>query len=299
MAEQKVLLIIMDGLGLAENPSVSAIHAAQTPFIDRATEIYPHTRLEASGLAVGLPEGQMGNSEVGHMNIGAGRIVYQDLVRITKELAHGGFAQNPTFQSLVSYCKDNEKPLHLLGLLSDGGVHSTIHHLKGIVQELKHQGVQKIYIHAFTDGRDTSPNGGISYIKELQATLDATGAGQIASVIGRYFAMDRDTRWDRVETAYRAMILADGVRAPDARTAISDANAVGQTDEFIAPSLLDGHDGVKDGDGIFFLNFRADRAREILSAIGDPDFDGFETGPRPKLAGLLGMVDYSDKHRLR
>ncbi|MEL7340551.1 MAG: 2,3-bisphosphoglycerate-independent phosphoglycerate mutase, partial [Bacteroidota bacterium] len=199
--------------------------------------------LEASGLAVGLPEGQMGNSEVGHMNIGAGRIVYQDLVRITKELAHGGFAQNPTFQSLVSYCKDNEKPLHLLGLLSDGGVHSTIHHLKGIVQELKHQGVQKIYIHAFTDGRDTSPNGGISYIKELQATLDATGAGQIASVIGRYFAMDRDKRWERVAKAYNLLVKGEGNSTQDPLAALQASYEAGVTDEFVEPIVCTDAEG--------------------------------------------------------
>ncbi|MEO0581247.1 MAG: 2,3-bisphosphoglycerate-independent phosphoglycerate mutase [Bacteroidota bacterium] len=277
MAEQKVLLIIMDGWGLAENPSVSAIHAAQTPFIDRAMEIYPHTRLEASGLAVGLPEGQMGNSEVGHMNIGAGRIVYQDLVRITNELESGAFAQNPTFQSLVSYCKDNEKPLHLLGLLSDGGVHSTIHHLKGIVQELKHQGVQKVYIHAFTDGRDTSPQGGISYVKELQTTLDAAGVGQIASVIGRYFAMDRDKRWERVAKAYNLLVKGEGSPTQDLVAALQASYDAGVTDEFVEPIVCTDDEGqplakITEGDALLFFNFRTDRGRQLTQALSQTDF---------------------------
>ncbi|MEL6133103.1 MAG: 2,3-bisphosphoglycerate-independent phosphoglycerate mutase [Bacteroidota bacterium] len=297
MAEQKVLLIIMDGWGLAENPSVSAIQTAQTPFIDRAMEIYPYTRLEASGLAVGLPEGQMGNSEVGHMNIGAGRIVYQDLVRITKELESGAFAQNETFQSLVSYCIDNDKPLHLLGLLSDGGVHSTIHHLKDIVQKLKQQGVQKIYIHAFTDGRDTSPTGGMGYVKDLQNTLDKVGVGQIASVIGRYYAMDRDKRWERVAKAYNLLVKGEGSPTQDLITSLQASYDAGVTDEFVEPLLCTDAEGeaiatIQEGDALLFFNFRTDRGRQLTQALSQTDFP--ESGMQKLKLNYVTMTRYDN-----
>ncbi|GAB4407404.1 MAG: 2,3-bisphosphoglycerate-independent phosphoglycerate mutase [Bacteroidia bacterium] len=288
MEKNRTILIIMDGWGITEDPAVSAITAAHTPFYDRAMVQYPHTRLEASGLAVGLPEGQMGNSEVGHMNIGAGRVVYQDLVRINIEIETGNFGHNDTYRKLLHYCHENRKPLHLLGLLSDGGVHSSIHHLKGIIRQLAQapEGPTAVYIHVFTDGRDTSPNGGIDYVADLEATLRETGTGQIASVVGRYFAMDRDKRWLRVKKAYDLLVHGQGTAYTSAAAAIQASYDQGVTDEFIEPAVIVGEDGVpvatlQPGDAVLFYNFRTDRGRQLTHVLTQQDMpeEGMATLP--------------------
>ncbi|MEM7372340.1 MAG: 2,3-bisphosphoglycerate-independent phosphoglycerate mutase [Bacteroidota bacterium] len=278
MKADKVVLIIMDGWGLAENPDLSAIAKADTPFFDSAMATWPNMRLQASGLPVGLPDGQMGNSEVGHMNIGAGRIVYQDLVRINREIESGDFASNPNVQNLTSYCRTKKKPVHLLGLLSDGGVHSSIHHLKGIVQFLAQDGVEEIYIHCFMDGRDTSPHGGKSYIADLESSLAATGTGKIASMIGRYYAMDRDKRWERVKLAYDLLVHGKGSPFSSAGEAIADAYAADETDEFVQPRIITENGAavatIQPEDAVLFFNFRTDRGRQlthVLTQKGIPD----------------------------
>jgi len=287
MNAQKVILIIMDGWGLAEDDSVSAIAAAHTPFFDHALQSYPFTRLEASGLAVGLPEGQMGNSEVGHMNIGAGRIVFQDLVRINRELETNAFADNQTYRELVDYCRKQQKPLHLLGLLSDGGVHSSIEHLKGILRILAEGSFdQPVYIHAFTDGRDTSPTGGKQYLTDLQGSIEQHGLGQVASIVGRYYAMDRDKRWPRVKKAYDLITQGEGKAFSDPFAAIEDAYANGETDEFVTPRVITDAEGKPVGtlqanDAVLFFNFRTDRGRQLTQVLTQQDMpeEGMKTLP--------------------
>ncbi|MEM9987425.1 MAG: 2,3-bisphosphoglycerate-independent phosphoglycerate mutase, partial [Bacteroidota bacterium] len=284
MESNKVILIIMDGWGLAEDPSVSAIEGANTPYFDRALQEFPFTRLEASGLAVGLPEGQMGNSEVGHMNIGAGRVVFQDLVRINQELETGDFGTNETYRALVNYCKTENKRLHLLGLLSDGGVHSSIAHLKGILAQLAKDEVAEVAIHCFMDGRDTSPTGGLSYLKDLQTSIEEHGVGQVASLIGRYYAMDRDKRWPRVKLAYDLLVKGKGETFQDPLAAIQSAYDAEQTDEFVSPRVIvDGDQRpvatIQPGDAILFYNFRTDRGRQLTQVLTQknmPD-EGMET----------------------
>ncbi|WNJ17603.1 2,3-bisphosphoglycerate-independent phosphoglycerate mutase [Pontibacter sp. G13] len=275
MSKRKVILIIMDGWGIAKDPSVSAIDAANTPFYDEAIRTWSNNKLQASELAVGLPEGQMGNSEVGHMNIGAGRIVYQDLVRLNREVESGNMAKNETFRHIVDYCTQNNKPVHLMGLLSDGGVHSHIGHLKGLVTFLAEAGVKEIYIHAFTDGRDTSPTGGLQYTEELQAHLDQVGSGKIASVIGRYFAMDRDKRWPRVKKAYDLIVNGEGKPFESALDAIQDSYDEGVTDEFIEPRVIVEQGQpvakLKDEDAVIFFNFRTDRGRQLTQVLTQTD----------------------------
>lgn len=275
MHTPKVILIIMDGWGMAQDESVSAINAANTPFFDHALQSFPFTKLEASELKVGLPEGQMGNSEVGHMNIGAGRIVFQDLVRLNQEIAGDGFAQNPEYRKLVEYCKANQKPLHLLGLLSDGGVHSSIHHLIGMLAALKNEDIPAVYIHVFTDGRDTAPDGGIKYVAQLEEAIKETGAGKIASVIGRYFAMDRDKRWERVRKAYNLLVKGEGQTFESAGAAVQNAYDQGQTDEFVEPCVITENGQpvakIEAGDAILFYNFRTDRGRELTHVLTQQD----------------------------
>ncbi|MEL6843384.1 MAG: 2,3-bisphosphoglycerate-independent phosphoglycerate mutase, partial [Bacteroidota bacterium] len=271
MHTPKVILIIMDGWGMAQDESASAIHAANTPFYDYALQKFPFTRLEASELKVGLPEGQMGNSEVGHMNIGAGRIVYQDLVRINREIEGDGFAQNEEFRKLVDYCKTKQKPLHLLGLLSDGGVHSSIHHVTGMLRVLQNEDIPAVYLHVFTDGRDTAPNSGQGFIEQLETAIEETQTGKIASVIGRYFAMDRDKRWERVRKAYNLLIKGEGEAFESAEDAYED----GQTDEFVEPKVITEGGApiatIKEGDAILFYNFRTDRGRQLTHVLTQKD----------------------------
>ncbi len=273
---KKVLLMILDGWGIAKNKKVSAVDAAKTPYIDSLYTKYPHSKLEASGLAVGLPAGQMGNSEVGHMNIGAGRVVYQDLVRINKAVAEKELDQNPVLLDALRHAKTNNKSLHLIGLLSDGGVHSHIEHLKGIATIANNNGIKNLFVHAFLDGRDTDPKGGIGYLKDLQNHLTKT-TGKIASLIGRYYAMDRDKRWERVRLAYDLLVKGIGTKATDAIQALEQSYLAGVTDEFVKPIVvMDGQQNplatIQEGDVVLCFNFRTDRGREITLALTQQDF---------------------------
>jgi 2,3-bisphosphoglycerate-independent phosphoglycerate mutase len=273
---KKVLLMILDGWGIAKNPKVSAVDSAQTPYINSLYKKYPHSKLEASGLAVGLPAGQMGNSEVGHMNIGAGRVVYQDLVRVNKAVEEKELDGNPVLMEAISYAKKNNKAFHLIGLLSDGGVHSHIEHLKGLCTIANNQGLAKVFIHAFLDGRDTDPKGGIGYLADLKNHLTKT-TGQIASVIGRYYAMDRDKRWERVKLAYDLLVHGTGEKTMDVLGAMDKSYQAGITDEFIKPIAVADAKGqplatIKDGDVVLCFNFRTDRGREITMALTQQDY---------------------------
>jgi len=274
--KKKVLLMILDGWGIAKNLSVSAVDAAKTPYIKSLYEKYSHCTLEASGLAVGLPAGQMGNSEVGHMNIGAGRVVYQDLVRINKAIDEKELDQNPVLQGAINYAKENKKSIHLIGLVSDGGVHSHIDHLKGIVTIMHNQGIDNLYVHAFTDGRDTDPKGGLDFLTDLQNHLTKT-AGKIASVIGRYYAMDRDKRWERIKLAYDLLVNGIGEKSQNVLKSIDASYKAGVTDEFIKPILAVDASAtpvatIKEGDVVLCFNFRTDRGREITAALTQQDF---------------------------
>lgn len=268
--------MILDGWGLGNDPSISAIAQANTPFVDSLFPKYPNSKLEASGLAVGLPEGQMGNSEVGHMNIGAGRVVYQDLVKVNKATEDGSLASNPELKKAFEYAKTNNKKVHFFGLLSDGGVHSHINHVKGLCSAAKDYGLSDVFIHAFTDGRDTDPKGGKRYLQELQDHLDKS-TGQVASITGRYFAMDRDKRWERVKLAYDAMVNGVGVQARDISSAIENSYQSGVTDEFIQPIVAVNDDGkpiaiIESGDVVLCFNFRTDRGRQITMALTQQDY---------------------------
>ncbi len=277
--DKKVLLMILDGWGIATNPAVSAIDKAKTPFVDSLYQKYPHATLEASGLAVGLPEGQMGNSEVGHMNIGAGRIVFQDLVKINLAVEKGELNTHPVLAAAFAKTKAAKKKAHFIGLVSDGGVHSHINHLKGLCDAAKHHGMEDVFIHAFTDGRDTDPKGGLGYLTDLQDHLQ-NSAGQIASVVGRYYAMDRDNRWERVKLAYDAMVRGEGEKSKDILTAIRKSYENNVTDEFIRPIIHVGTNNkplatIEEGDLVICFNFRTDRGREITQVLTQKDFEDF------------------------
>lgn len=274
--KKPLALIIMDGFGLRKETEGNAIAAAKHPNLDRLWETCPHTQIGASGMDVGLPDGQMGNSEVGHTNMGAGRIVYQELTRITKSIEDGEYLSNPALLHAMENAKKPGAALHLMGLLSDGGVHSHIHHLFGLIEMAKKMGVEKVYIHCFMDGRDVPPTSGAEYIEELQKELEKTGVGKIATVSGRYYAMDRDNRWERVVKAYDAMVNGEGVKAPDPAAMMRQSYADGVTDEFIVPAVVTEGAEVKSGDSVIFFNFRPDRARELTRTLVDPDFAGFE-----------------------
>ncbi len=268
--------MILDGWGIATDLSVSAINKAYTPFYDSILQKYPHTKLQASGEAVGLPDGQMGNSEVGHMNIGAGRVVYQDLVRINKSIAEHKLAQMPVLANALAFAKEEHKDVHLIGLLSDGGVHSHINHLKAICSAANDEGLKQVYIHAFTDGRDTDPKGGVKYINDLEKHLENT-TGTIASIVGRYYAMDRDNRWERVKLAYDLMVNGIGTPSQNLIKSVLDSYNEGVTDEFIKPivKVNDQQEPIaviKEGDVVICFNFRTDRGREITQALTQHDF---------------------------
>ena len=271
--KKPLALIILDGFGYNPNDYGNAIKAANTPNIDALFAKYPHTLIGASGMDVGLPDGQMGNSEVGHTNIGAGRIVYQELTRITKSIKDGDFFSNPALKAAIENCKKNHSALHLMGLLSDGGVHSHNAHLYGLVEMARENGLNEVYIHAFMDGRDVPPTSGKDFLADCQAKLEEIGVGKIATVIGRYYAMDRDNRWDRVEKAYAAMVYGEGNRNADPVAAASYADDV--TDEFIVPTVCAEGATIKTNDSVIFFNFRPDRAREITRTLVDDDFNGF------------------------
>jgi len=293
-----VVLTILDGWGLRDSTVGNAIAQANTPCFDQLMNNYPHARLQASGLEVGLPQGQMGNSEVGHLNIGAGRIIYQDLTRITKSIADGDFFTNPALVAAMEKTLRRQGKLHLMGLLSNGGVHSLNTHLYALIKMATQRGIKDICIHAFLDGRDTPPSSAATYLEQLEAELQQQQAGRIATICGRFYAMDRDKRWDRVEKAYRALTLGEGHKASDSKTAIETAYANGQTDEFVEPTIVGAPAPVLDGDGIIFFNFRADRAREISAAFTTQNFSGFNRGKRIDLADYVCMTEYDQQLRL-
>ncbi len=268
--KKKVLLMILDGWGIAQNKDVSAIDKAYTPFIDSLYTKYKHSKLEASGLAVGLPNGQMGNSEVGHMNIGAGRVVYQDLVKINKAVKDGSIANNDVIKAAFEYAKANNKNLHFIGLVSDGGVHSHINHLKGLCTAAHNQGLKNVFVHAFTDGRDTDPKSGLGFLTTLENHMNTT-TGSLASITGRYFAMDRDNRWERVKLAYDAITKGIGKQTNGWKEAVEESYAADVTDEFIKP-IICSNNNIQEGDVVFNFNFRTDRGREITQALTQRDF---------------------------
>ncbi|WP_346698689.1 2,3-bisphosphoglycerate-independent phosphoglycerate mutase [Catenibacillus scindens] len=279
MSKRPTVLMILDGYGLSDKHEGNAVYEAKTPVMDRLMKEYPFVKGNASGLAVGLPDGQMGNSEVGHMNMGAGRIVYQDLTRITKEIQDGDFFKNEALLDAVNNAKTHDSALHLYGLLSDGGVHSHNTHLYALLELAKKSGLTKVYVHCFLDGRDTPPESGKDYVAELVEKMKEIGTGKVASVMGRYYAMDRDNRWDRVEKAYNAMVKGEGNKAVDPVAAVDASYKDGKSDEFVIPVVIEENGApvatIKDGDSIIFFNFRPDRAREITRAFCCDDFDGF------------------------
>lgn len=284
MSKKPVVLMILDGYGLNEKKEGNAVALAKTPVMDKLMAEYPFVRGNASGMAVGLPEGQMGNSEVGHLNMGAGRIVYQELTRITKEIQDGTFFENPALLKAVENCRKNNSSLHLMGLLSDGGVHSHNTHLYGLLELAKRNGLEKVYVHCFLDGRDTPPASGKEYAQALTEEMEKIGVGKIASVMGRYYVMDRDNNYDRVKLAYDAMTKGEGLTADCGICGIQESYDRGETDEFVKPTLATENGKpvatVQNGDSIIFFNFRPDRAREITRAFCDDDFKGFDRGKR-------------------
>ncbi|NOX25812.1 MAG: 2,3-bisphosphoglycerate-independent phosphoglycerate mutase [Deltaproteobacteria bacterium] len=296
MAISPLLLIILDGWGVGEQIKTNAVYAAHTPNLDKWEAEYPTTTLVAHNGAVGLPAGQMGNSEVGHLNIGAGRVVYQNFTRINTAIERGELEQNPVLINLLDKLKGTNRALHLLGLVSDGGVHSHINHLKALVRIAVQRGLSRIFIHCFMDGRDTAPQSGGGYMEDLEDELAAIGGGRIATVSGRYYAMDRDNRWDRVERAWQALVDGQGVHCERPGAAITEAYAGGQTDEFIKPVVITANGApvatIDDGDGVLFFNFRADRARQLAHAFTDKEFSGFKTARRPILSQLVTCTSY-------
>jgi len=295
-------LIILDGWGIRPECRANAVCQAHTPRLDALAASYPTTRLTASGLSVGLPEGQMGNSEVGHLNIGAGRIIYQDLTRISKSISDGEFFANPVLLAAMAKVKAANGRLHLLGLLSDGGVHSHNTHLYALVEMARRQGITEVCIHALTDGRDTPPQSAAGFLDELEQHLATLGVGRVATVIGRYYAMDRDHRWERIEQAWRAMVLGEGESAKSSAAAIAAAYAAGETDEFVRPRVIQ-TDGrpvgtVGDGDGIIFFNFRADRARELTRSFTQDDFAAFNRPQVPTLSTFTCLSEYDETFTL-
>jgi len=292
---KKVLLMILDGWGLTDNPHHSAIAHAHTPFIDSLEQKYPFTQLQASGSSVGLPQGQMGNSEVGHMHLGAGRIIPQDLVRINQAIQSGELANNPTWMKALSYAKEQQKSIHLIGLVSDGGVHSHINHLKALCDAVRKEPI-KTYIHAFTDGRDADPHGAISFIKQLIPYTQDT-AIQLATITGRYYAMDRDKRWERTKIAYDALVHGIGMRTNNWEAAIKGSYAAGITDEFLKPIVLTDDAGqlvgtIQPGDVVLCFNFRTDRGRQITEALTQTSFPSYQMQPLPLY--YLTMTVYDD-----
>ena len=295
-----VLLVIRDGWGENHDPKhdkFNAVKLANIPVSRGLTKDWPRTEIMAHGLDVGLPVGIMGNSEVGHQNIGAGRIVDQEIVRIDKGLTDpAAMRQIKAFRGLVENVKATGGAVHLMGLCSEAGVHSTLPHLYALLRLLKEEGLSKVFIHAFMDGRDSPPTSGLGYLKQLEAELLKIGIGKVASVAGRFWAMDRDNRWERVAEAVAVILRGEGNHSATPHAAITAAYERSETDEFITATALAGYKGVQDGDGLFCLNFRADRAREILKALLEPGFDAYDVGPRPDWAATLGMVEYSEAH---
>ena len=294
------LLLILDGWGQGVPNTGNAIYVARTPYMDQILGTAPRTTLTCSGKAVGLPPGQMGNSEVGHLNIGAGRIVYQDIVRIDAAIADGSLFHNSTLTGLMQEVKSKGSALHFLGLVSDGGVHSQQDHLYALIRMAQDQSLDNIVVHAFLDGRDTPPSSGLEYVRDLQKVLQETGVGRIGSVSGRYYAMDRDKRWDRTSLAYDALVRGRGRQSRDPVQAVEEAYARGETDEFVLPTVILNPEQepkgiIQDQDGVFFFNFRADRIRQLVRAFTEPEFDQFDVSPRPVLSIAASMTMY-DAH---
>ncbi|MCA4897924.1 MAG: 2,3-bisphosphoglycerate-independent phosphoglycerate mutase [Bacteroidota bacterium] len=292
---KKVLLMILDGWGIAKNLKVSAIDQAKTPYINSLYQKYPHSKLEASGLAVGLPAGQMGNSEVGHMNIGAGRVVYQDLVRVNKAIEEKELDQNQVLLSAIQYAKANNKSFHLIGLVSDGGVHSHLEHLKGLITILNNHQLQNVFVHAFTDGRDTDPKGGLGYLTDLQKHMQHS-TGQLASIVGRYYAMDRDKRWERVKLAYDLLVKGVGENSTNLLASIQKSYDAGVTDEFIKPIAATTNGKalsvIQEGDVVLCFNFRTDRGREITQVLTQQDFP--DHGMKKLNLHYVTLTNYDD-----
>ena len=274
MSNRKVALIILDGYGIGEPNAGNAIYMAKTPVMDGLLQRWPHTKLSASGLDVGLPDGQMGNSEVGHTNIGSGRVVFQDLPRITNAISDGSFFENPVYGAALDNAA-NGKALHILGLLSDGGVHSHIRHIFAMVKMAHDRGIERVYLHCFLDGRDVAPTSGAGYVRQLRDYCAELGTGKIATLQGRFYGMDRDKRWDRIESSYNAMVCGEGVQDPDPIHAVEASYAAGVTDEFVKPVVCVPDGKICSGDSVIFMNFRPDRAREMTYALTQSDFDGF------------------------
>jgi 2,3-bisphosphoglycerate-independent phosphoglycerate mutase len=289
-----LVLIILDGFGHSDSTEYNAIHAANTPVYDHLRATQPHSLISGSGMDVGLPDGQMGNSEVGHMNLGAGRVVYQDFTRVTKAIRDGEFFDNPAITGAVDQAASAGKAVHILGLLSDGGVHSHQDHLVAMAELAAQRGADKIYLHAFLDGRDTPPKSAQAFIELLDSTFARLGKGRIASLIGRYFAMDRDNRWDRVEQAYNLIVNGQGqFNASNALEGLQAAYARGENDEFVKATTLGEPVKVEDGDAVVFMNFRADRARELTRAFVEADFQDFPRARLPQLAGFVMLTQYA------
>ena len=295
---RQYLLMVMDGVGLNDEEKGNAFKMANTPNLDRLIAKYPNTHIATSGMAVGLPEGQMGNSEVGHTNIGAGRIVYQELTRITKEIEDGNFYNNEEFLNAIKNVKKNNSSLHIMGLVSDGGVHSHNSHLYALLELAKRNNVENVYIHAFLDGRDTPPTSAIEYIKELEERINEIGVGKIATIAGRYYAMDRDKRWEREKMAYDAIVNGVGNKFKTAQKAIENSYEAQEFDEFVKPIVITNDDGVaigklQDKDSAIFFNFRPDRARQITRIITEPDFNEFEKVDMPNIY-FVTMTEYDE-----
>ena len=297
MSRKPVVLMILDGYGLNERHDGNAVYEAKTPVMDRLMKEYPFVKGNASGLSVGLPDGQMGNSEVGHLNMGAGRIVYQELTRITKSIEDGDFFENPEFLAAVENCKSHDSALHLYGLVSDGGVHSHITHIYGLLELAKRNGLTKVFVHCFLDGRDTPPSSGKEFVEELEEKMKELGVGRVASVMGRYYAMDRDNRWDRVKLAYDALTKGEGNRSESATGLIQESYDNGKTDEFVLPAVVTENGApvglIREHDSVIFFNFRPDRAREITRAFCDDSFSGFEREKRMELTYVC-FTDYDE-----
>ena len=297
MTQKPVMLLILDGWGYREKITPdNAIENGHTPNWHNLLQKYPHCFVETSGLAVGLPDGQMGNSEVGHTNLGAGRVVMQDLPKIDQSIADGSLAQNPVLQKLITKLKNNNKTCHLMGLMSPGGVHSEQTHILALAKILAQADI-KVNVHVFTDGRDTPPSSAKDYVAEFEKDIASLSGVKIATISGRYYAMDRDKRWDRIEKAYNAIALAVGERFADSATAIAASYAQEITDEFIVPGIIGDYQGFENGDAVLMANFRADRAREILYALGDKDFNCFERQKTFALSACVGMTEYSVDHQ--
>ena len=291
--------MILDGWGIGTNPEISAINKAHTPFMDSLYGKYPHSKLEASGLAVGLPEGQMGNSEVGHMNLGAGRVVYQDLVRLNKAAEDGSLGENKELLEAFDYAKNNNKSVHFIGLVSDGGIHAHINHLKALCTSASDNQVENVFIHAFSDGRDTDPKGGKTYLEDLQKHLDQT-TGKIASITGRYYAMDRDKRWERVKLAYDAMVNGVGAKTRDVFQSLQDSYDEAITDEFIKPIIATDENGeaiskITEGDVVICFNFRTDRGREITEVLTQQDLPEF--GMKKLNLHYVTLTNYDERFK--